>query len=249
MRIKEIYDFLNEKFPVSTACSFDNVGVLIGNKNRSVTKVLVALDCTENAVDEAIEKGAELIVTHHPVIFEPLKQIDLEGKIAKLVENKISVISMHTNLDQGKGGVNDCLCEKIGLVNVKPFVASDGYILKIGELECETVAEELAKKFKTVLGGGVKFIDNGRPIKTVVVCSGSGGSFLEEVLLSGADAFLTADVKHSVFLEACEKGIALFDAGHFYTEDVVITPLCEMLKEEFKNVEFFTNHVFPVKET
>jgi dinuclear metal center YbgI/SA1388 family protein len=248
MRIKEIYDFLNEKFPVETACGFDNVGLLIGNKNRSVTKVLVALDCTLNVVDEAIKIGAELIVTHHPVIFEPLKKIDCDGKIGKLIENKISVISMHTNLDQGQNGVNDRLCEKIGLKNAETLVASDGYLLKIGKLECEKTAEELAKEFKTLLGGGVRFVDNGKPIKTLAVCSGSGGSFLEDVILSAADAFLTADVKHSVFLEAHEKGIALFDAGHFETEDVVTEPLCQMLKENFKNVEFFTNHYFPVKE-
>ena len=247
MRIKEIYDFLNEKFPVNTACDFDNVGLLIGNKNRSVTKVLVALDCTLNVVEEAIALGAELIVTHHPVIFTPLKKIDLDDKLSKLIQNKISVISMHTNLDQGENGVNDCLCEKVGLKNVKSFIAEDGYVLKIGETE-NISADDFALKLKESLGGVVRYTDSGKPIKNVMVCSGSGASFLNEAVLSGADALLTADVKHSAFIEAMDKGVTLFDAGHFETEDVVVNPLCQMLEKRFEKVKFYTNHYYPVKK-
>lgn len=247
MRIKSIFDFLNEKFPMSTACDFDNVGLLIGNKNRSVTKVLVALDCTNSVVDEAIEKGAQLIITHHPVIFTPLKSIDADSKIGKLLENKISVISMHTNFDQGENGVNDVLCQKIGLKNVKPLTARDGYILKVGEVNNLT-AHEFAQKLKTSLNGAVRFTDSGKRINTVVVCSGSGGGFLEDAVNAGADALVAADIKHSVFLEADEKGICLFDAGHFETEDIAVEPLCEMLQNEFKNTEFYTNHYYPVKK-
>ncbi len=247
MRIKSIFDFLNEKFPVETACDFDNVGLLIGNKNRSVTKALVALDCTNSVVDEAIEKGAQLIITHHPVIFTPLKSIDAEGKIGKLLENKISVISMHTNFDQGENGVNDVLCQKIGLKNVKPLTAEDGYILKVGETDNLT-ADEFALKLKENLNATVRFTDSGKRINRVMVCSGAGGGFLEDAVNAGADALVAADIKHSVFLEADEKGICLFDAGHFETEDIAVEPLKAMLQNEFKNTEFYTNHHYCVKK-
>lgn len=247
MRIKSIFDFLNEKFPVETACDFDNVGLLIGNKNRSVTKVLVALDCTNAAVDEAIKIGAQLIVTHHPVIFEPIKSIDADGKIGRLIENKISVISMHTNFDQGINGINDVLCQKIGLKNVKPLTARDGYVLKVGETDNLT-ADEFAQKLKTSLNTTVRFTDSGKRINRVMVCSGAGGGFLDDAVNAGADALVAADIKHSVFLEADEKGICLFDAGHFETEDIAVEPLKEMLQNEFKNTQFFTNHYYPVKK-
>lgn len=247
MRIKSIFDFLNEKFPVETACDFDNVGLLIGNKNRSVTKVLVALDCTNAAVDEAIKMGAQLIITHHPVIFESIKSIDADGKIGRLIENKISVISMHTNFDQGINGINDVLCQKIGLKNVKPLTARDGYVLKVGETDNLT-ADEFAQKLKTSLNTTVRFTDSLKKINTVVVCSGAGGGFLDDAVNAGADALVAADIKHSVFLEADEKGICLFDAGHFETEDIAVEPLKEMLQNEFKNTQFFTNHYYPVKK-
>lgn len=247
MRIKSIFDFLNEKFPVETACDFDNVGLLIGNKNRSVTKVLVALDCTNSVVDEAIKIGAELIVTHHPVIFTPLKSIDAESKIGRLLENKISVISMHTNFDQGENGVNDILCRTIGLKNVKPYVAEDGYILKIGEADNLT-AHEFALKLKENLNAVVRFTDSGKKINRVMVCSGAGGGFLEDAAKAGAEALVAADIKHSVFIEADEKGICLFDAGHFETEDIAVEPLKAMLENEFKNIKFYTNHHYCVKK-
>ncbi len=247
MRIKSIFDFLNEKFPTETACDFDNVGLLIGNKNRSVTRVLVALDCTNAAVDEAIKMGAQLIITHHPVIFEPIKSIDTDGKIGKLIENKISVISMHTNFDQGQNGVNDVLCQKIGLKNVKPLIAQDGYVLKVGRVDNLT-ADEFAGILKTSLNTTVRFTDSGKKINTVVVCSGSGGGFLRDAANIGADALVAADIKHSVFLEADEKDICLFDAGHFETEDIAIEPLCKMLQNEFKNIQFLANHYYPVKK-
>ena len=247
MRIKSIFDFLNEKFPVETACDFDNVGLLIGNKNRSVTKVLVALDCTNAAVDEAIKTGAQLIITHHPVIFEPIKSIDTDGKIGKLIENKISVISMHTNFDQGINGINDVLCQKIGLKNVKPLTARDGYVLKVGETDNLT-ADEFAGILKTSLNTTVRFTDSKKRINRVMVCSGAGGGFLGDAEIFGADALVAADIKHSVFLEADEKGICLFDAGHFETEDIAVEPLKEMLQNEFKNIQFFTNHYYPVKK-
>ena len=115
MTVKEIFDFLNGKFPVTTACDFDNVGLLVGDPKREVSAVMVALDCTKEAIAAAKENGCELIVTHHPVIFDPLKSVTADSMVYDLIANGIAVLSMHTNLDVGIGGVNDRLCKSLAL--------------------------------------------------------------------------------------------------------------------------------------
>ena len=128
--VKDIFEFLNDKFPVETASDFDNPGLLVGNKNTIITKALVALNCDANAVKTASENGCELIITHHPVIFTPLKNITAGSIVYELIKSDIAVVSMHTNLDIAKGGVNDCLCKKLLLKNVKTFTADDGFVIR-----------------------------------------------------------------------------------------------------------------------
>ena len=240
MTVKNIFDFLESKFPVNTACDFDNVGILIGDGNSAVTKVLIALDCTIDTVKEAKDNGCQLIITHHPVIFEPLKKI-LKGSIVyELIENGISVISMHTNLDVGVGGVNDCLCKVLSPLTCETVIASDGYALKKCTLS-PVLSDGLADILKSRLGGTVKYIPTDKLIKTVLICSGSGGNFVEDAINFDCDALITADVKHNQFLLAQHNGIALFDAGHFNTEDIVVEPLKDLLSKEF-DIEFLTTH-------
>ena len=246
MKVIDIFNFLNQKFPVDTACDFDNVGLLIGDGEQPVTKILISLDCTNDAIDRAIENGCELIITHHPVIFNPLKNL-LKGSIPyEIVRNNISVISMHTNLDVGIAGVNDTLCNTLNPLEAETVIASDGYALK----KCVVSpisANKLAESLKLNLGGSVRYTDSGKIIETVLVCSGSGGSFVEEVKCFGCDALVTADVKHNQFLEADRLGISIFDAGHFNTEDVVIEPVKELLQAEFSDIVFITNHNNAIK--
>ncbi len=246
MTVNDILNFLNQKFPLDTACDFDNVGLLIGNSEQTVNKALVTLDCTVSAISEAVENGCQLIITHHPVIFNPLKNI-LKGSIPHtVIKNNLSVISMHTNLDVGNGGVNDNLCKVLEPILTETVVASDGYLLKKCAIS-PVSADDLAQKLKTSLGGCVKYTDNGKKIENLLVCSGSGGNFINEVNGFGCDALLTADVKHNQFLDAELLGVALFDAGHFNTEDIVIEPLKELLQTEFLNIEFITNHNNAIK--
>ena len=241
MTVKDIFKFLNKKFPVDTACDFDNVGLLIGDGDKTVRKAIVALDCTMDVIRDALKNGCELIITHHPVIFEPLKNV-LKGSIPyEVIRNNLSVISMHTNLDIGVGGVNDCLCEILSPKAIETVIASDGYALKKCTIS-PVSADSLADSLKNVLGGSIKFTDSGKTIETVLVCSGSGGNFVNEIKGFECDALLTADVKHNQFLEANLLGVSLFDAGHFNTEDVVINPLKELLQNEFSDVQFITNH-------
>lgn len=233
---KDIFDFLCEKYPLDTACDFDNPGFLVGNKENETKKVLVALDCDLKAIERARNCGCNLIVTHHPVIFDPLKSVTKGSVVYELIENGISVISMHTNLDIAEGGVNDCLCKVLGLKDVEIFEVADGFMLRKGVSPISD-PHALAESIKQNLGGTVRYVA-GRPIKNVLVCSGAGGDFLEDAIKGGFDALITADVKHHLFLEALNAGISLFDAGHYHTENVVIKPLCEILKDKFATLEF-----------
>ncbi len=245
MTVKDIFKFLNNHFPTDTACDFDNVGILVGDENATVTKTLIALDCTSDVIEQAVKNGCNLIITHHPVIFHPLKNV-LKGSIVhKLIENGLSVICMHTNLDIAKNGVTDVLCDSLSPKTKEFVTAADGYTL----IKCEISpisSDVLANKLKNVLGGTVKYAPAEKPIKTVLLCSGSGGNFVEDAHGFNCDALITADVKHSHFLWALENGIALFDAGHFNTEDVIVEPLKEMLSREFKG-EFLTTHISKIK--
>ncbi len=242
MKVNDIYLFLNELCPFDTACDFDNAGLLVGDKDASVTKVVVALDCTESVVNQAIELGAELIITHHPVIFSPLKSV-LSGSIAyKLIKNGISVISAHTNLDVADGGVNDCLANALELKQVEKIICEDGFSFRKGVLDNEYTPTDFAKFVGQRLNFSPRFTIGKKNIKTVAVCGGSGGDMLYDAIKAGANALVTADVKHHVLLEAAQLSFTLIDCGHFNTEDVVIEPLKSVLCEKFPNIAFFTNH-------
>lgn len=246
MTVKSIFEFLNNRFPVTDAMDFDNVGILIGDPERRVKKALVCLDCTLEAINYAEEKQCDLIITHHPVIFSPLKNI-LKGSVQyELLTRNLSVISMHTNLDMGVGGVNDSLCEVLGVENAENFTAYDGYTIKLGALS-PTDPCDFARHIKSKIGGCVKFVEGKSPITKILVCGGSGGNYIEDAVRSGADALVTADVKHHHFLMAYDNGISLYDAGHFNTEDVVVEPLKELLAKEFEETEFFTFHSAAIK--
>jgi len=246
MTVNNVFEFLNGLFPVDTACSFDNVGLLIGDGEKEITKALVSLDCTLDTAEKAVKNGCQLIITHHPVIFSPLKNICAGSVQFELIRNGISVISMHTNLDMADGGVNDCLCNALDLQNIEAVIADDGYVLKIGNVSLLS-ADSMAEQIKEKLGGCVKYVDGGKLIEKVLVCSGSGGEFITEAIKNGADALITADVKHHLFSEARDSGISLFDAGHFNTEDVVIEPICKLLSDKFPDIKFITDHTTFIK--
>ncbi len=237
MKVKDIYSFLDTLYPFNTACDFDNVGLLIGDKNSTVTKIVVALDCTSNVVEFAKENGAELIITHHPVIFGGIKAVKSETAVYKAIKNGISVISAHTNLDIANGGVNDALCEALGLTDIEKYLCFDGFAIRKGTLPTEMTAEELADYASKNLFANARYVDNGKKIKTVAVCSGSGSDFLEDAVNSGADAYISSEIKHNVFIEAVENGFNVLDLGHFATESIIVQRLASVLKNEFQKTE------------
>ncbi|MDO4607792.1 MAG: Nif3-like dinuclear metal center hexameric protein [Clostridia bacterium] len=235
--VNDVLNYLSQKYPLNTACTFDNVGLLVGDGNTTVTKVVVCLDCDINAVSFAAQNGAQLIVTHHPVIFDGLKSVTDGSVVYELVKNGISVISMHTNLDIAEGGVTERLCETIGLKNITPYTAHDGFLIRSAECET-TTADNLAQVIKSSLNTVVRYADSGNNINRVLVCSGSGGDFLTDVIDGGFDALIAADIKHNVFINALNHCVTVFDAGHYNSENIIVKPLCKTLSNEFDSIDF-----------
>ena len=231
MKVIDVYKIIDKIAPFENQCDFDNAGFLVGDRNAEVTGAVVTLDCTDGAVDYAIKNNANLIITHHPVIFDPLKNVMSGSVLARLIKNDISVISAHTNLDFSKGGINDTLCSLLHLKRIKRYgeYKFDVFELRIGETEPITAAE-FAEKLKRIFNIPIKYNDGGNIIKKVAVCSGSGGSFLERAKKHHADALVTADIRHNQFMLADNLKISLFDCGHHNTENIIVNPLCEVLK-------------------
>ncbi len=242
MKVYDIYAYLDGFCPFDTACDFDNAGLLIGNKNTTVSKAVVSLDLTPDAFKQAKKVGAQLIITHHPVIFSGLKNITADSYLYDIIKSDISVISAHTNLDAADGGVNDCLANTLELENISKIICEDGFSFRKGELKSEMTPEQFAHHVYEKLGLKPRFTVGLSNIKTVAVCGGSGGDMLNDAYISGADAFVTSDIKHNVFLDSVHLGITLLDCGHFATEDVVIEPLTALLRQNFSDIEFLTNH-------
>lgn len=242
-----VYEFLQEKAPFELQEGFDNAGFLVGREDASVSKLLVALDITEEVVREAAEQGAQLIVAHHPVIFSGVKSVTdrtVTGRILlSLVENGIAAICAHTNLDAVEGGVNDALALRLGLADIGQLrqTGMDGQGRPYGIGRVGVVPEQplydFAMAVKRLLGAnGIRLVDGGKPVHMVAVGGGACAEFMEDALAQGCDTFVTSDVKYHQFLEAKALGLNLVDAGHFPTEDVVCPVLLSWLSKRFPQV-------------
>ena len=238
-RVKDIYDFINEIAPFSQQEQWDNSGMLVGDFEKEVGCAAVVLDVTEDAVNQAKNLGAELIISHHPVIFKAQKNI-LKGNIVyDLIRNDISVISAHTCLDSADGGVSDVLAETLELSSIFSVPSSDCCVpmLRIGTLGGGMTADEFASYVKKhIKCGFLRYVKGRTPINKVAVCGGAGGSLLRDVIDAGADAYVTGDVGHHDFLDAAANEITMIGAGHFNTEDLVIEPLAKRISARFPNI-------------
>ena len=347
--VNDIYKAVDKIAPFRYAEKWDNSGLLIGDKNSICKKVVLCLDITERIVNRAVDLGADVIISHHPIIFNSLKNISSDSIYAKLIKNNISAICAHTNLDMAKGGINDIIAQMLNvkitaeaietvyeipyyqiavfvpvenieqvydamvkagagtlgdysgcafytegtgsflplegshayigqvgkresvkeariemilpqskrfdviqsMLNTHPYEKpaynlSKNYAImeqigygKIGELEREMSADDLARLLKKAFNNPcIRYNDTGKKIKKIPICSGSGGSFLNSVISSGADAYVTGDVKHDQFIDADNHGLSVFDAGHFYTENIVLESLRERLSKAYPQLEF-----------
>ena len=235
--VRDLENALYAWAPRELAEDWDNVGLLVGDGGREVHKVLVTLDITEAVAQEAVDTGADVIVSHHPVIFPLAGELrsvttdDFRGRIlTKLIENRISAICMHTNLDAAEGGVNDALAEKLGLNDV--FTFNPEKIGRIGTLKCELPLEKFVPLVVKSLGcNGARFISGGRPVHRVAVGGGACGDYIQQVIAAGCDTFVTSDLKYNHFLDT--QGLNLIDAGHFPTENVICPVIAERLQAAF----------------
>lgn len=254
-KVREISDFFNEKAPYYMKLSFDNVGLLVGFCENEVTKVLAALDITDEVIEEAIEFGAQLIVSHHPLIFDAIKHVtddDTKGKkIIRMVNNGISAICLHTNLDTADGGVNDALMSVLG-GRVTGLLDPHGThpdgrpygISRLGELDGPVdFFSFLDTVRKNLNGNGLRYHYAGRPVYKIACCGGSGGGDMPKAFAAGCDTFVTADLKYDHFLWAREFGINLIDADHFCTENVVVPVIERLLGEKYPQLEVRVSRV------
>lgn len=231
-QVKEIYDMLAELAPVELAEGWDNVGLLV-DSGKEVSGVLVTLDITPAAVEQAVQLGCQLIVSHHPVIFGGLKRLSPSDVAFQLVQNGISAICMHTNLDAADGGVNDVLAGLFDITQAIPFAGGCG---RVGMVE-ETTTAQLAEKAQRILGTAVKFADAGKPISKLAVISGAGGSMFEDAIAQGADCLLTGEANHHQALDAVRLGMSLIAATHQATEQPVVPVLAEKLRQAFPGLQ------------
>ena len=238
--VSMIYGKLNSLAPFATQESWDNSGLLVGDPGAEVKTALVVLDITAEAVREAREIGAELIISHHPVIFHPLKKVESGSVVWELAQAGISAICAHTNLDAAAGGVNDVLAAALELQEVRPLPDGEENtppMARIGRLAQPMSPAVFAAYVKEKLGcGGVRYTDPGREIRRVAVLGGSGADLLETAAEAGADALVTGEARHHELLLAGVLGISLVDGGHFCTEQKIVQELCRRLSAAFPDL-------------
>ncbi len=234
--IKDIMNFCNTFAPFNTQEEWDNSGLNIGNPDTKIKKVLLSLDITFDTLNEAKEKGVDLIISHHPVIFDAQKSIGFDTVCAKLLQNNISALCLHTNLDKAENiGVNEVLAKTLELQNTELYPDE---FLCIGELERKMNCDDFAEYIKNKLNSkSVRYTDC-KSIKKVAVSSGGGGDAVFLYDKYKFDALVTGELKHHQFIFAKERSFCAVDAGHFATENIVIKPLCDILSEKFSDVEF-----------
>ncbi len=228
--VKDIYNYIDSIAPFSTQEEWDNSGLLVGDENKYVNRIIFALDITADVVNQAINCNADLIITHHPIIFKPVSNILSDNLIYKLIENGINIISAHTNYDKAVDGVNDILCNTIC---ASKYEKVDGTCLNITYFENSILVDDFALILKDKLRGVVRYNTLDKKVSKLAVCSGSGSDYLDIAKELNCDALLTGDASHHSFLDANEMGIVLFAAGHFETENIAIEPFLNKIKNEF----------------
>lgn len=229
-KVKDFYGYLNSIAPFETQEDWDNSGMLVGDMDAEVKKVAVVLDITHEEIKKAKAIGADLIISHHPVIFSPVKSVTKGSVPYELVASSINALCCHTPLDIADGGTNDSLAELLGI----EVTRTEDPILRLGTVE-PTTAQELAGKIAKTLNTKVRYADAGRKIEKIAICTGAGCSLIEAA--GEIDAFITGDASHHNFLDCIQAGITLIAAGHYETEIVVVPVLVKKLQAQFPDIE------------
>ena len=239
--VRALYAALEEKLPRSLSCPWDNDGISCApDLDAPVTGILIALDPTEDAVEAAIEKGCNVILTHHPMLFRGLKTVDGRDtgsrKVIRMIQNGVTAMAFHTRLDAVDGGVNDALANRLGLRDVTPFGDNDNPdgkpIGRVGTLPEAVTPEAFAEIIKSALGiSAVAYGGSGASIRRVAVLGGSGEDDVSAAVAVGADAYVTGELKYHQLCDAPYGEINLYMAGHYHTEAPVLDVLSELCAE------------------
>ena len=237
MTVQELYEMIDRFAPFSTQMEGDNSGLLVGSAAQETDRILFALDVTDPVIDEALSLGARLIVTHHPLMFSPVRSMtdsDYEGRlIRRLIREDISLIAAHTNLDQAPGGINDTLAICCGLTEV-----TGEAFFRCGFLPEPVTAWEYADQLKERLRTDVRMMGPGSAvIRKIGLCSGSGSDEWLRAAESGCDAFVTGEIRHHLGLAMAGSGIIGLECGHFATEEPGIRALASALQKCLNQVE------------
>lgn len=255
MKCSDLINELENFAPISLAESWDNPGLIVGDTQGDIKKVLVALDATNEVIDEAIEIGADIIITHHPMLFSAIKKITNETpmgmKLRKLIGNNIAHFAMHTNLDIAFGGTNDELARIAGLKEVEVLRESceqNGQVNglgRIGILRKATTFGNFASILKKELYlDSIRVVgDTEKLVRRVGLCTGSGFEFMEDAVKKGADVFITADLRYHESQKALEAGICVVDATHYASENIIVPVICKYLKELDRGLEVVESQV------
>lgn len=246
MQCKEIIHTIEEKYPVRFALEWDNVGLLVGRDDKEVKRIYIALDGTDEVIDEAVRRRADLLITHHPLIFGGMKRInnqDFTGKrILKLIQNDICCYAMHTNYDVC--GMGYLAAQRMGMKNSEVLeVTKDeempAGIGEIADLEREVSLKEYAVRVKEAFElENVKIFGNlDKKIKRAALCPGSGKSVIAQALQKGADVLVTGDIGHHEGIDALAQGMAVIDAGHYGMEHIFVEDMTKFLQEQIPGAE------------
>ena len=240
--VRDVLNYIETIAPSSLKMEWDNVGLLCGDPDHKVHQILVALDPFTEVCEEAVRMNADLIVTHHPLIFRPLSAVTEESPVGKalltLAKNGISAINAHTNLDCAPGGVNDVLAETLGLSDIHPIPSPEapGGLIRSGLVPEQSLNDFLSFVKNRLSCPGLRYVDGGKSVHKVAVGGGACGSELQEAAENGCDTFVTSDIKYNQFRDAYDLGVNLIDAGHFYTENPVCTVLAGKIQAAFPDI-------------
>lgn len=240
MKAEKIASVIENYAPLSLQESWDNSGFCVGDGESEVRKLLLGFDCTPELVQEAVREGADMIVTHHPLIFGGIKKISYSSPVGKAVieavKHDIAIYACHTNMDKVSGGVSGKLASRIGLEEVEILERGiDGCGLGVvGNLPHPMATEEFVAKIKEILS--LKCVRTSKPVKTisrVALCGGSGHSLIENAMASGADVYISGDIGYHNFY--CPDNFMIMDIGHFESEAHIIETIYDILHEKFPN--------------
>jgi GTP cyclohydrolase I len=249
IRVSDIIAMMERIAPASLAEPWDNPGLQLGNRNQAVERVMISLDPTPEVVKGACDRGVDLLITHHPLIFHALKQIDLNTPVGKMIgfaiQHSLAVFSAHTNLDSVSGGLNDVFAERLGLKEITDLCPSSDGLGRIGRLDRPMDLGGLSRDVKAKLGLDRVMVSGAfdLSVEQVAVCTGSGSSLMESFFQSDAQVFISGDLKYHDARDAEMQGRGLIDIGHFASERF----MAEMVRDRLKAMLAETDHAVTVE--